>query len=76
MPRRSRRTGVEDSRDVSQAAKPTNGFDATALGEEDPEEVTRCICGELEYPGPTTSLRHARGEVGKWPKIAQELSRT
>lgn len=57
MPRRSRRNGVDDSREASQNAKAGDVFaaDQEAM-EEDPEEVTRCICGRLDYPGPTSAI--------------------
>ncbi|ETN40197.1 uncharacterized protein HMPREF1541_04473 [Cyphellophora europaea CBS 101466] len=56
-PRRSRRNGAEDSRDPSQIAKQEPGLESMQDPlEDDPEEVTRCICGSSEYPGPTPSV--------------------
>lgn len=76
MPRRSRRNGGDESRDVSQSSKPINGLEAQGLGDDEAEEITRCICGELEYPGPTTNLRQARGEAGKSPNNPPNLPGT
>lgn len=53
-PRRSRRNGEDREPTVKQQIED---------GEEDvdpeaaEEEVTRCICGQAEYPGPSASLR-------------------
>ena len=66
MPRRSRRNGGDDSRDPSQNAKEEDNMEAGQdQGEEDPEEVTRCICGRSEYPGPTPSVLAAGGASRK-----------
>jgi hypothetical protein len=53
-PRRSRRNGEEKEVTVKQQVE--NG-DAEHDTEAVEEEITRCICGQAEYPGPSTSLR-------------------
>ena len=57
QPRRSRRNGVEEtpkeSATVKKDEEEENGADDEALE----EEVTRCICGSAEYPGPGEVLR-------------------
>lgn len=65
MPRRSRRNGAEDSREESQNAKHEErpGDEQEPL-EDDPEEVTRCICGRLDYPGPTVAIAFLAEEKG------------
>jgi hypothetical protein len=65
MPRRSRRTGADESRDASQSSKPNDILDRQRLVEEEGEEVTRCICGETDYPGPSNNLLNVRGLLGK-----------
>ncbi|OAP61416.1 hypothetical protein AYL99_03619 [Fonsecaea erecta] len=51
-PRRSRRNGDEKEPIVKQQAEEEeNGLDPAD------EEVTRCICGQAEYPGPSPLLR-------------------
>lgn len=56
MPRRSRRNGADDSREESQNIKAGDEFQNDHDNLEDPEEVTRCICGRLDYPGPTIAI--------------------
>lgn len=51
-PRRSRRNGEE-----KEPAVDTKEEDAEADAEAVEEEVTRCICGQAEYPGPSPALR-------------------
>jgi hypothetical protein len=53
MPRRSRRNGIEETKQNTDSKQEdeTNG-DADEADEPE-EEVTRCICGQAEYPGPT-----------------------
>jgi hypothetical protein len=75
MPRRSRRTGADESRDASQSSKPNDAFDRQRMVEEEGEEVTRCICGETDYPGPSNHLLNARGLLGKSPEYG-EISRS
>ncbi|KAK5459785.1 Histone deacetylase complex subunit [Exophiala xenobiotica] len=53
-PRRSRRNGEEKEPAVKQQVE--HG-DEDAGPEATEEEVTRCICGQAEYPGPSASLR-------------------
>ncbi|KAI1612036.1 hypothetical protein EDD36DRAFT_272599 [Exophiala viscosa] len=55
-PRRSRRNGEEKEPVVKQHAAEEDE-DAEAEAEAVEEEVTRCICGQAEYPGPSAALR-------------------
>ncbi|KAK5037165.1 Histone deacetylase complex subunit [Exophiala sideris] len=55
-PRRSRRNGEEKEPVVKQQAEEEDE-DAEADAEAVEEEVTRCICGQAEYPGPSAALR-------------------
>ncbi|RMZ80540.1 hypothetical protein DV737_g2950, partial [Chaetothyriales sp. CBS 132003] len=51
-PRRSRRNGGDDSsKESSQRKEVDDDEDAVE------EEVTRCICGQTDYPGPSDPLR-------------------
>ncbi|RMZ78624.1 hypothetical protein DV738_g3834, partial [Chaetothyriales sp. CBS 135597] len=51
-PRRSRRNGGEESsKDSPQRKEVDDDEDAVE------EEVTRCICGQIDYPGPSDPLR-------------------
>lgn len=55
-PRRSRR-GNGDEKDIP--IKRPEEYDDEQEPEEVEEEVTRCICGRAEYPGPSASLRES-----------------
>ena len=69
MPRRSRRTGIEDTKPAADP-KVEHEQEQDVNDEEDAEEeVTRCICGQAEYPGPTPHAKDlARGIEG--PSLA------
>jgi hypothetical protein len=62
MPRRSRRNGGDDANDASQ---PTKATDGSLVGDDDAEEVTRCICQSSEYPGAGHRLVTAAGRDGR-----------
>lgn len=51
-PRRSRR-GAEQEKENLIKLQPEEEEDLDGVE----EEVTRCICGHAEYPGPSTSVR-------------------
>jgi hypothetical protein len=71
MPRRSRRNGADDAREASQSLKQEEVVDQDQQAiEEDPEEVTRCICGRSEYPGPSPAVVTAAGLSGNTPNLA------
>ena len=56
QPRRSRRTGGDDtSKENTQKKEDEEEVEIDEEGIE--EEVTRCICGQLEYPGPSETVR-------------------
>jgi hypothetical protein len=70
MPRRSRRNGADDAREASQSLKQEEALDQDEqVIEEDPEEVTRCICGRSEYPGPSPAVVAAAGLNGTTPDL-------
>ncbi|EHY59151.1 Histone deacetylase complex subunit [Exophiala dermatitidis] len=54
-PRRSRRNGAEKEPTVKQQRDDHEEGGVEADTNE--EEVTRCICGQAEYPGPSASIR-------------------
>ena len=60
-PRRSRR-GVEAEKDIISKAMPLEDDDDEQVLEDD---ITRCICGHAEYPGPSVSIRERFGAAGK-----------
>lgn len=59
-PRRSQR--AHPTKDDDAAAKPTADAGEDA-GEEEEEEVTRCICGQQDYPGPPLSEAFSAAEA-------------
>ena len=59
-PRRSRRGNDNEKDEVAKQVRNDIDEDDTE------EEVTRCICGQAEYPGPPASIRD--------PKVAEGLS--
>ena len=57
QPRRSRRNGGDDtSKESTQKKEEEEQVDVDEEGTED-LEVTRCICGQTEYPGPNDTVR-------------------
>lgn len=58
-PRRSRR-GAEVERDAATDTTPADDDDNEALE----DDITRCICGHADYPGPSISIREQYGTSG------------
>lgn len=58
-PRRSRR-GAEIERDAAIDTTPADDDDNEVLE----DDVTRCICGHADYPGPSISIREQYGTAG------------
>lgn len=60
-PRRSRR-GAEIEREIVTDTKPEDDEDENEVIEDD---ITRCICGHADYPGPSITIREQYGTAGK-----------
>lgn len=53
LPQTRRRTrGDQDPADDDSAPRADETLDEDDAGEEDEEEITRCVCGHQDYPGP------------------------
>ena len=48
--------GAEDNKDQNSQRQEVEDDDEVDDGDQE-EEVTRCICGQAEYPGPTVGVR-------------------
>jgi hypothetical protein len=66
MPRRSRRNGIEDSKPPSASKTEQDEENENIDIEEAEEEITRCYCGQAEYPGPT---QHAKEMAKGTPRM-------
>ena len=53
MPRRSRRNGIEETKQNTEPKIEDEEEPGVNEDEDQEEEITRCICGNAEYPGPT-----------------------
>lgn len=71
VPRRSRRTGLDEQKDGNERSKLDND-DEEETGEQDTEEeITRCICGQTDFPGPNDGVKEmAKGTGELLNKIA------
>jgi hypothetical protein len=68
--RRSRR-GNENEKDIKQKQDGENGEDG-----EIEEDVTRCICGHTEYPGPPPSASDSTGHNGTFTGLRDTAQAT
>lgn len=71
LTRRSKRSNTNEKEDTANRSR-----EAVQDAEADPEEVTRCICGNAEYPGPPPfsrdSGRHQSSKSGVKEDVGQK----
>lgn len=68
-PRRSRR-GAEAEKEALIKQQSVEHDEDEAIE----DDVTRCICGQAEYPGPSASIREQYGNTGKHHATSQHGS--
>lgn len=70
-PRRSRR-GAEAEKEAPIKQQSVEEEDNEAIE----DDVTRCICGQAEYPGPSASIREQHSNTGKARSTTQQRPET
>ena len=65
VPRRSRRTGLEEQKDGNETSKPDNDGEEETGEQDAEEEITRCICGQADFPGPNVGVKEMAKGTGE-----------
>lgn len=72
-PRRSRRNGVEELKDTNSQTKQDEEEEEELDDVDAEEEITRCICGQAEYPGPSAGVKDMAKGGGKLVSCKQKV---